>query len=993
MKTQHCFGIIIICLLMNLFSKDAYPFVTYYVSSSGNDQNTGTSEQSPWKTISKVNSILSSISSLPQGGQILFKRGDKFEGTVYIAWGLRNGELTFGAYFTGNLPIITGKKSITGWTQHSPNIYKANFSDSISHLYVNNKLMTIARYPNKGFLKIDLGDGVYGFYDAALNQPNGYWNGATCRIRSVNWIYDLSRVSSFSNTKITLSSPTNYPMTKDYGYYLDSKYSLLDTAGEWYQDLNTGTVYIYSPNGIVPSSVEGTVGKNGFLFDTIYGVNNVKIQDLNVSGYKMHAICGGSYNSNITVKNCLISHTGIFGIILNGPTNLIDNNTLIDNYNVGITGVLTSTTISNNSIKRTGLIAGYGASGFGYLGMQIHSCVQTIVENNTIDSTGYTGISAGKDLIVRNNIIRNSCLTLNDGSGIDISEADGAQIKNNIITNTLGNIEASAIPSRIGHGIAFGPDINRNIVIQGNTIASNSHDGIYLDHKPTSQNNQIIGNVLYNNFIAQISFTDFSAQSYSSSYNNLVKGNIFYSLSYNQSCMQHEMWHASNFSDFGTFDSNYYGNPYTESVIKRIIIAPYSVRHLRLATWKNMGEDLTSSSSPFSFEQYKVTDTISNNLILNSRFTNDVSLWNRYQPGLTIAHVSNILDTGCMRIRWTGQFPVEGFVWSNSWTTNIDDYYLVSFNSLGNNSGDVDLSIKFSNPDYTFRKFFNYDTFRKTHSYVFKSDTTDQIAITFGMISPDSMVHVDNVMTYRVSAEKIDSSEASKLFINPSNTSQVFSLGSSNYKNIYGLPVSGSITIPAFSSSILINDNTNLPKTLYLKTFIEGMYNPNTNTLIPDTIAVYLRRTFPPYTLVDSSKSITDSAGNTSLYFNNTSNGENYYIVVRHRNSLQTWSSAGISFNASTGLASYDFTFSRNRAYGNNMTKVDTSPDLFAFYSGDVNQDEIIEGGDLALIDNDASNFVTGYVPTDITGNEFVDGSDAAISDNNASNFVSIIRP
>ncbi|MBK9225921.1 MAG: hypothetical protein IPL67_02355 [Ignavibacteria bacterium] len=45
------------------------------------------------------------------------------------------------------------------------------------------------------------------------------------------------------------------------------------------------------------------------------------------------------------------------------------------------------------------------------------------------------------------------------------------------------------------------------------------------------------------------------------------------------------------------------------------------------------------------------------------------------------------------------------------------------------------------------------------------------------------------------------------------------------------------------------------------------------------------------------------------------------------------------------------------------------------------------------MIDNDASNFVGGYVVTDLTGDDFVDGTDFAIADNNAANFVSVVRP
>jgi hypothetical protein len=62
-------------------------------------------------------------------------------------------------------------------------------------------------------------------------------------------------------------------------------------------------------------------------------------------------------------------------------------------------------------------------------------------------------------------------------------------------------------------------------------------------------------------------------------------------------------------------------------------------------------------------------------------------------------------------------------------------------------------------------------------------------------------------------------------------------------------------------------------------------------------------------------------------------------------------------------------------------------------YSGDVNQDDIIDGTDTQLIDNDAAAFLSGYVNTDVNGDDFVDGTDASITGNNADAFISAITP
>jgi hypothetical protein len=63
------------------------------------------------------------------------------------------------------------------------------------------------------------------------------------------------------------------------------------------------------------------------------------------------------------------------------------------------------------------------------------------------------------------------------------------------------------------------------------------------------------------------------------------------------------------------------------------------------------------------------------------------------------------------------------------------------------------------------------------------------------------------------------------------------------------------------------------------------------------------------------------------------------------------------------------------------------------FFSGDVNQDEVVDGTDLSLIDNDGFNFVSGYVATDCNGDNFTDASDASIADNNAFNTVTVVKP
>jgi len=179
--------------------------------------------------------------------------------------------------------------------------------------------------------------------------------------------------------------------------------------------------------------------------------------------------------------------------------------------------------------------------------------------------------------------------------------------------------------------------------------------------------------------------------------------------------------------------------------------------------------------------------------------------------------------------------------------------------------------------------------------------------------------------------------------------------------------------------------------TLNLGSVLQGFYNPVSNSMVLDTITVTLRETVFPYAIVDVADMLLTASGNGTAVFSNASNGVGYYIQVNHRNSIETWSANPVTFAGDT--LAYDFSTAANKAYGDNMIQVDASPVRFAVYSGDVNQDGSIDGSDNGLVDNDAYNFISGYVVTDVNGDGIVDASDAFIVDNNSSNFVSVVRP
>ncbi|MBS1519093.1 MAG: FG-GAP repeat protein [Bacteroidetes bacterium] len=179
-----------------------------------------------------------------------------------------------------------------------------------------------------------------------------------------------------------------------------------------------------------------------------------------------------------------------------------------------------------------------------------------------------------------------------------------------------------------------------------------------------------------------------------------------------------------------------------------------------------------------------------------------------------------------------------------------------------------------------------------------------------------------------------------------------------------------------------------------IKMIPEGFYDSALNQLnSSDTVRAYLHSVSSPFAVVDSAASVINQSSLSGLFKFAVVSSGSYYIALKHRNSIETWSKPGGESIIKGGAVNYDFTDLITNAFGNNMTQVDSSPVHFAVYSGDVNQDGTIDLADGSLIDNDAFNFISGYVPADVNGDGIVDVADAVFADNNGFNFISKITP
>jgi hypothetical protein len=178
------------------------------------------------------------------------------------------------------------------------------------------------------------------------------------------------------------------------------------------------------------------------------------------------------------------------------------------------------------------------------------------------------------------------------------------------------------------------------------------------------------------------------------------------------------------------------------------------------------------------------------------------------------------------------------------------------------------------------------------------------------------------------------------------------------------------------------------PAVLNLTAFIDGMYDNTSNTMVPDTVIVYLRNASSPFTLADSSKLLLGNDGKGTFIFHNTTPGIPYYVAIKHRNSLETWSADPVIFSGTS--VNYDFTTASNKAYGNNLIQ---KGNKYCIISGELDGDGYVDVSDMSIVENDFFNNLSGYINSDLNGDLILDATDLSIIANSASGGFGAMSP
>lgn len=360
-----------------------------------------------------------------QTGKEIVWQADKI-GSVTITGGKNIEPKSFGEIIDASIIRRLNEKSIGHVLQvHLPSIGITNFGThrQFGHtvtvtpapleLFFNGIPMTLARYPNEGYIKIgkvlDKGSvprmldksnrgGKFEYTDTRHTRWEGQediWLSGTFNYGYADDYINIKSIDTVQKT-VQLAIPHLYGIAsgKDFQHYVAINIlEELDKPGEWYLDRKTGILYFWPPDDIKNANIQVSLLEEPLV--AMEGVSNVIISGITFEvarGPGMY-IERGNHN---TIIGCTVRNVGNTGIVMGQGAKRLKEDMSVDDYK----GVAVSRTIGDfqNHI--------YNYTGWDRLAGNNHR-----IQSCDIYNTGSGGIflSGGSkvNLINGNNIVEN----------------------------------------------------------------------------------------------------------------------------------------------------------------------------------------------------------------------------------------------------------------------------------------------------------------------------------------------------------------------------------------------------------------------------------------------------------------------------------------------------------------------------------------------------------------------------------------------------------
>ncbi len=620
---------------------------TYYVDGDDPAVHKGGrgTETQPFNTIGKATSML-------RAGDTLFVKAGVYRETVVLTKsGTADQPITIQAYpgHEGKA-IINAAEPLPTWHKctgpddcsGNPNWSNIYYTDvaglvnahpdkafAVRQVFQQGRLLPRSRYPDAGWrYPAKIVDPKRVFSDSSLAQPEGYFAGAVCHIKTAVWHMDAINITAFSRGTITLADSPRFNITPRFGYFITNIVGEINAEGEWAYDPAQKKIFLW-PRGDAAEDIEFTYREcclridDGVSFNTVRGLTMRNAWGYGILAFQSH---------DLVIENNTIEHTFNCGIRLQAEDGSCDNNQVIRNTvkyscssGINVDGTASHCTVEGNYVYATG-VERFGDDLLNGLGHGVFVWgPYTRVCHNRVDRTAKDALYLGGQPIHREicfNHITNTGLALSDdGSGLYTAgyhpgpEED--YIHHNIFAesigcNTMDKAYEAGLPVTIekyggGSPGLYVDEEGNNRIIEHNTIINTRYAGIFFHGAP---GNLVRKNTCYGNKEMQVLLVGRAnwagrTRDRMRLVDDIVQDNILFATDAQQRTL-HLTTYYEDFH-FGRSDRNYFYNPYANAHIHVDHYVAARNGHVRttvpLDQWRAMSGYDRNSKDFFSLRQ------------------------------------------------------------------------------------------------------------------------------------------------------------------------------------------------------------------------------------------------------------------------------------------------------------------------------------------------------------------------------------------------------
>lgn len=363
--------------------------------------------------------------------------------------------------------IISGYKEIKGWEKCENNIWKTTSDREIDELFIKNRRIEIARYPEKNWLKIEKfeeKDNIYRVYNSELKNLKDIKNFEARILNSTTNTFFTCPVLNFNSDEgfFEFAKQTYLKLTEKDLFYLRHNSKFIK-SNQWAieKENEKFIIYLYPENEEDLKFTETTGNSERVM--SLVNVKNVEIDGLEICGGNTYGLWIDGCE-NILIKNCIIYNNKHVGLSVNRSKNvtILKNTVLFNGNGVSVGASSSNVEVLNNEIafnNNDGLIVSWGAENIKVKSNYIH---HHILYGHPDNMQTYRNV---KNLKIEDNLL------VCGGQSIMMEETYDVELKNNIIMG------AGA------YSLIFGHQNTDNVKMYFNTVVLSQYGSVSFTGK------------------------------------------------------------------------------------------------------------------------------------------------------------------------------------------------------------------------------------------------------------------------------------------------------------------------------------------------------------------------------------------------------------------------------------------------------------------------------------------------------------------------------